>query len=531
MKKRTIFISLFALLLVSSLTVMTFAINNQAIGFTSSYTVTFDSAGGSAIRSIRVKSGEKIKKPDDPQKKGYSLNQWLNGDAPFSFEKDFVTKDVTLTADWDCVNYKINYDFDGGSIDGDYATSYNIESDIDLVDPVKEDSLFLGWFDESDAKVSSIDKGNTGDISLRARWIDDRKIVCDDPDGDISFDFDGDDYTTLVVQNNPDNGKMHLFKGWYNQNGELLSENQEMSIGIEDLENMTLHAEYYSDEEETQWDIEHGFRPVYLNEEHTRVRYGFYPKDNVNDEELIQKLENAEINKENGYYYYNHEYYYKRVAHLYYGNESEYRQFNNGDLINEGSIYWFKVEPLTWKVLETNGDNLLLVSEIVTEAHRYFTSYKMREIDGKTIYPNNYEYSEMRSWLNNEFLNTAFCFDNSYIQTHIIDNSLDTLYSCEEKYVSPNTYDKVFPLSYRDFADRFTVNERKIDATDVFMASGGLYGMNGNDFLKSYLFTRSPATTDGYSVSKINRSGGINTSDGGADYCGTLPAIYIDLIE
>ena len=37
------------------------------------YTVTFDSNGGSAVESIEVEKDEKIKKPTDPTKEGYTF--------------------------------------------------------------------------------------------------------------------------------------------------------------------------------------------------------------------------------------------------------------------------------------------------------------------------------------------------------------------------------------------------------------------------------------------------------------------------
>ena len=43
---------------------------------TVTYTVTFDSAGGTTITEQVVKSGEKVKKPNDPIKEGYCFREW-----------------------------------------------------------------------------------------------------------------------------------------------------------------------------------------------------------------------------------------------------------------------------------------------------------------------------------------------------------------------------------------------------------------------------------------------------------------------
>lgn len=68
---------------------------------------------------------------------------------------------------------------------------------------------------------------------------------------------------------------------------------------------------------------------------------------------------------------------------IYYG---KYEQDGN---IENGS------EPLTWIVLETSGDNIILLSEHVIENKPF----------GDLFY---WEYCDVREWLNNDFLNQAF---------------------------------------------------------------------------------------------------------------------------
>ena len=63
------------------------------------YTVTFDTDGGSAVAAQTVKAGETATKPTNPTKGGYDFVEWqLNGVA-----YDFSTKvnaDITLKAVW-----------------------------------------------------------------------------------------------------------------------------------------------------------------------------------------------------------------------------------------------------------------------------------------------------------------------------------------------------------------------------------------------------------------------------------------------
>ncbi len=64
------------------------------------YTVTFDSAEGSAVEAQTVESGSCAIKPVDPTRDGYTFKGWLlNGEA-YDFSTP-VTADITLTALWE----------------------------------------------------------------------------------------------------------------------------------------------------------------------------------------------------------------------------------------------------------------------------------------------------------------------------------------------------------------------------------------------------------------------------------------------
>ena len=69
------------------------------------YTVTFDANGGSAVASATVTENEKVTKPTDPTKTGYTFGGWYLGEAAFDFESVAITTDVTLTAKWNVVTY------------------------------------------------------------------------------------------------------------------------------------------------------------------------------------------------------------------------------------------------------------------------------------------------------------------------------------------------------------------------------------------------------------------------------------------
>lgn len=120
------------------------------------------------------------------------------------------------------------------------------------------------------------------------------------------------------------------------------------------------------------------------------------------------------------------------------------------------NIYWFKYEPLKWRVLDP--ENGFLLSEDIIDGQP-FNNY-MNYVDNgfygsptKDYYPNNYAKCSLRQWLTDEteqssFLNTAFSdVEQNAIQITALDNR-----AREDKpeYDSITTYDKVYILSYYD---------------------------------------------------------------------------------
>ena len=66
------------------------------------YTVTFDSAGGEEIPAQVITKGMEASNPGDPTKENYKFIGWYlpNADVAYNFKTEVVTGDITLTAKW-----------------------------------------------------------------------------------------------------------------------------------------------------------------------------------------------------------------------------------------------------------------------------------------------------------------------------------------------------------------------------------------------------------------------------------------------
>ena len=66
----------------------------------SKYLVRFDTNGGNTIDNQIVSKNEKIEKPNDPQKEGYSFKEWQLDGKKFDFNTA-INKDITLISIWE----------------------------------------------------------------------------------------------------------------------------------------------------------------------------------------------------------------------------------------------------------------------------------------------------------------------------------------------------------------------------------------------------------------------------------------------
>ena len=134
-----------------------------------SYTITFDTAGGSSIAPITLNYGDTIVAPANPTKTGYTFLSW-DAEIPATMPAE----NLKITARWSCNTYSITYDLDGGTAIGN-PDSYSVESDaITLNAPERLLYIFTGWSGtgltgENNLTVT-IPKGSTGNRSYTAHW-------------------------------------------------------------------------------------------------------------------------------------------------------------------------------------------------------------------------------------------------------------------------------------------------------------------------------------------------------------------------
>ena len=167
--------------------------------------------------------------------------------------------------------------------------------------------------------------------------------------------------------------------------------------------------------------------------------------------------------------------------------------FLDGTSVNGADVYYFKLEPLKWRILDKNYNyssdsktGTLMLSEIPLSLCRFQfkdSCNNDRSIDGHIVKLNNYEHSKIRAFLNgtaytekrgdsgtegtletkNDFVDKGFinkAFDlelmNKYLADVNVNNSSATAFphgdtaASENIYACGNTVDKAFLLSVDD---------------------------------------------------------------------------------
>ena len=216
---------------------------------------------------------------------------------------------------------------------------------------------------------------------------------------------------------------------------------------------------------------------------------------------------------------------------------SNTNQDDNG--YTTGNIYWFKYEPISWTILNENNGTALILCDMIIDSQEYYPSSSSYSFDGTVIYPNNYAYSTIRSWLNDNFYNIAFNeLQKQIILTAIVDNSVSSTGYSSNQYACYDTEDKVFLLSYKELTTYLTTNASRMKKTTDYAQSQGAYTSTSSSYLgNGYWWLRSP---DNYFASRarsVDYSGyvlGEFDPDGGNcyvnyNYYGVVPALTIQL--
>lgn len=214
------------------------------------------------------------------------------------------------------------------------------------------------------------------------------------------------------------------------------------------------------------------------------------------------------------------------------GNADETFQDDNG--YYTGNVYYFKYEPLTWRILDPSEGFVLCTTALDSQAYNNYFTRKNDESFGdssKSHYASDWSNSSMRCWLNNDFCNTAFSAEER-AQIGTTQNENNSLFSA--RYNSADTSDKIFLLSYNEvingnygFSTSASANDtaRQIKPTDYAQCQGCYKETKINSNGNAWWHLRSPQLS-AYAAS-VNYNGCADDDEGYSVTCtsyGVVPA-------
>ncbi len=156
-----------------------------AVWIANSYSIAFDSNGGSSVENLTIKMDEQLTLPT-PTYPLYTFDGWYSGNTKIESGKFTLATDLELTAKWHRTQYNIAFNTDGGNA----ITTIKVDSfsQVDtLPTPERNEYEFLGWY-LGDTKIGLPYAFTEGDITLKALW---RGVTQD-------YDFTEDDAGTGV---------------------------------------------------------------------------------------------------------------------------------------------------------------------------------------------------------------------------------------------------------------------------------------------------------------------------------------------
>lgn len=422
-----------------------------------------------------------------PTRLGYKFDGWKGNSGLVSQSgTSWKYTDVTsLTAQWSIINYSITYELNGGTNNESNPTSYVIGDSFVLRDPYKNGYSFLGWF-INNQQVTEINSNYAENIYLEAKWSPNKYTlsvsISNTNNGTVQI-IEGSGYCgeQVTVQAIPNNDC--VFLGWYNKNKKI--SNDIVYTFIMPASDYDLTAKVLTKEEkkEEEYLKKYATKPI-VSDDGSTITYGLYPQDRVKSTNIITALNNIENPEPCGWYLYNEEFYTKVVT----TSNRNYEFFSDGTPIGNYTTHWFKCTPITWNIVSNNDGLFSLLSSDLLDMCCFSNGGESQTVDGESARSNNYRYSSVRSWLNNDFYNQAFHLNNSFIQTSLVDNSETTTNSKAASYTCEDTEDKVYINCYQDL-----INGSLFHKTTDYVRAKGAYSAKTGNQTASY-WTRSPAS-------------------------------------
>lgn len=528
---------------------------------------------------------------------GYDFLGWYEGDASVSADAEYSfsmpAKDYALTAKFAATplpKHTVRYssaDSALGKVAG-YAndelflsgTALEEGTSVSLEANPASGQAFTGWYDGDSGELVSNDSPyeftvGGEDVNLVAKFIEDvcalHVEVDDQAAGSFKIEANGletenDSVITpntvvtltatptplernFAVNRDPQDG--YVFTGWYDGDDLLKSIEPVYSFKMPNG-SYTLRAKFVK---------AYTYTAQKPSDAWAHVTLGSYPQT-LKEESVMIVSSTPDVH---GYYMGNDGAKYVKITAT--PNESSTRKFrSNGQTVEKDKEYYFKVEPIVWRVLEERDGKAFLMCDTSIEVMPFQSHVDEKPADSfvnyygapaETYYANDYQFSEIRYWLNHDFLGEAFAdIPLGVLAKFGVDNSapfalqLDGVsYPCNntKDYLALLSLDEITNSDYGfyDFSKFLEPDKNKrVLASDYTVARGAFY-FDGYDYSPGY-WLRTAGVMDSYSIGYVEseqvltvgstgaipgNTGVINSHRDAAETAATVPTLWLEMIS
>lgn len=367
----------------------------------------------------------------DLQLDGYTFQGWYNGDKKVTSIAKGTTGNIELSAAWELNEYTITYQ-DTKDAENPNPTTYTAESEnITLLPLSKEGFIFVNWTDEQGAVITILPAAELKNRTITATWtpcvnhVPDEHCKCvscgktvHTPGANCACTVCGATVHTLnddCVCANCGKTVHGVKEGAYCKHGDYVYFGTYPQTQVTDsaiTSALTAMAGTLPTPENAQkW-----------------TDYGYYQGDKDNHPVQESYMWYIDLEKDGvkyrGVYFTKYRPNGTRARYL-----GIYDTYQDDHGYETGNVYWFTFEPIKWRILTTEDGIATLLCEMAIDTQNvYFEGENLGYIttlpNGQKIYQNNYEYSTIRTWLNENFYNAAFNdLEKSVIQLTTVDNS------------------------------------------------------------------------------------------------------------
>ena len=373
----------------------------------------------------------------------------VNLDAP-------ISSDIVVNIDTSYKVFDITY---SGVLDAynPNPSTYTVGDSIELIDLELQGYTFEGWYLDSEYSTIAEGIGSTdrGDKTFYAKFTINTYTITYELDGGEANNVET--YTIKDAVVLEDAFKLgYIFTNWeiYTSESEHTTYNGDFSY----LCDLVIKANY--------------------KEALDSVFYGKYPQELVTDSNLLNALSFVSVDS-NGIYHYNGEEYVRLEAQPFANGLT----FTNGQEVERGASYFFKVQPIEWIILYSDDNHYSILSAKVLDAHIF---------DENT---NDYASSAIKDYIDNLLLKLFDDKEERNILSSLVlndyDNANPDLFDGETEWQYNDFEAKLYLPSYKDI--NTYLEDMKAMVTDYAIASGIYY--NPKTY-QAFYFYRSPYASD-----------------------------------